>query len=176
VTIHFKTEKTMSIITFGAEYLKELEAEAGATRKCIERVPESLYEYRPHEKSMAMGYLTQLVAEIPNWITHMIEKSEIDFATYPHFKLGSTADLVNHFDENMRGARAALSKVSNKELDEQFYLKHNGTVVFSSPKKENISSSINHMVHHRGQLTVYLRLNNLPVPSIYGPSADDKAF
>lgn len=166
----------MSIITFGVEYLKELESEAPATRKCIERVPLELYEWRPHEKSMTMGYLTHLVAEIPNWITHMIVKSEIDFATYPHFKAASPQELREHFDENMEGARKALEKVTNDQLNEAFNLKHNGQVVFTSPKKENISSSINHMVHHRGQLTVYLRLNNLPVPSIYGPSADDRAF
>lgn len=163
-------------ITFGTEFLQELEAEAGATRKCIERVPESLYEWRPHEKSMNMGYLTHLVAEIPNWITHMILKSEIDFATYPHYKASSTTDLVKHFEDNMANAKKALMNVTNEQLKEPFYLKHNGQVVFTSPKKENISSSINHMVHHRGQLTVYLRLNNLPVPSIYGPSADDRAF
>lgn len=166
----------MSTITFGIEYLKELEAEASATRKCIERVPESLYEWRPHEKSMNMGYLTHLVAEIPNWITYMILKSEIDFATYPQYKAASAAELVKHFDEIMEGAKKALSNVTNDQLKEPFYLKHNGQVVFTSPKKENISSSINHMVHHRGQLTVYLRLNNLPVPSIYGPSADDREF
>ncbi len=71
----------------------------------------------------------------------------------------------------MEGAKKALKNVTNDQLKEPFYLKHNGQVIFTSPKKENISSSINHMVHHRGQLTVYLRLNNLPVPSIYGPSA-----
>ena len=166
----------MSNITFGNEFLAELEAEAGATRKCIERVPESLYEWRPHEKSMNMGYLTHLVAEIPNWITHMILSSEIDFATYPHYKATSAADLVKHFDENLAGAKKALMNVTNEQLQEPFYLKHNGQVVFTSPKKENIGSSINHMVHHRGQITVYLRLNNLPVPSLYGPSADDRAF
>ncbi len=166
----------MSNITFGVEYLKELEAEAAATRKCIERVPASLYEWRPHEKSMAMGYLTHLVAEIPKWITHMILNSEIDFATFAHFKANSAEELAKHFDENVEGAKNALKNVTNDQLKEPFYLKHNGQVVFTSPKKENISSSINHMVHHRGQLTVYLRLNNLPVPSIYGPSADTKAF
>ena len=166
----------MSNITFGIEYLKELEAEAVATRKCIERVPANLYEWRPHEKSMTMGYLTHLVAEIPNWITHMIIKSEIDFATYPHFKATSPQELTKHFDENVEGAKKALQSVTDEQLKEAFYLKHNGQVVFTSPKKDNIGSSINHMVHHRGQLTVYLRLNNLPVPSIYGPSADDTQF
>ena len=167
---------TMNDVSFGIEFLKELEAETTATRKCLERIPESLYDWKPHEKSMTMGYLALLVAEIPKWITSMIEISEIDFATYEHFKLKTTSDLVNHFDENVQGAKNALQHVSNEALSELFFLKNNGQVLFSSPKKESIGSSINHMVHHRGQLTVYMRLNNIAVPSIYGPSADDKGF
>lgn len=166
----------MSDTLFGMEFLKELEAESAATRKCLERIPESLYGWKPHEKSMAMGYLTLLVAEIPKWIAVMIEDSELDFATFEHFRPKNTAELVNHFDENMQRAKNALQRVSNEELVESFHLKNKGQVVFSSPKKGNIGSSINHMVHHRGQLTVYMRLNDIPVPSIYGPSADDKGF
>jgi uncharacterized damage-inducible protein DinB len=161
-------------ITFGKEYLDELEAEARATRKCLERIPENLFEWRPHERSMTMGYLALLVAEIPRWLTHMIEKSEIDFATFEHFKPNTTAELVAHFDENMKGAKKALQDVSNQGLEAPFHLKNQGQLIFSSPKKGNIWSSINHLVHHRGQLTVYMRLNNIPVPSIYGPSADDR--
>jgi uncharacterized damage-inducible protein DinB len=125
---------------------------------------------------MTMGYLALLVAEIPKWITHMIEKSEIDFATFQHFKPATTADLVNHFDENIQGAKNALQHVSNEALSAPFFLKNQGQVLFSSPKKGNVASSINHWVHHRGQLTVYMRLNDIAVPSIYGPSADDKGF
>jgi uncharacterized damage-inducible protein DinB len=163
----------MSVIT---ELLEELEAEAPATRKCLERIPETLSDWKPHEKSMAMGYLSLLVAEIPKWITHMLEKSEIDFATFEHFQPKNTAELVKHFDENVEGAKKALQKASDESLAEPFYLKNQGQVVFTSTKKDNITSSINHMVHHRGQLTVYMRLNDIPVPSIYGPSADDKGF
>jgi uncharacterized damage-inducible protein DinB len=166
----------MEEILFGIEFMKELEAEATATRKCLERIPPSLFDWKPHEKSMKMGYLALLVAEIPLWITHMIEKSEIDFATFKHFEPKNTSDLVSHFDENLAGATKALQGASNQALVESFYLKNQGQVLFSSPKKENIGTSINHLVHHRGQLTVYMRLNNIPVPSIYGPSADDKRF
>ena len=162
--------------TLGAMYLKELEAEATATRKCLENIPESLFGWKPHEKSMTMGYLSLLVAEIPKWITHMVERSEIDFATFEHFQPKSTSELVRHFEENLEGARKALQNVSDEALDEPFYLKSQGQVLFTSSKKENIAPSINHMVHHRGQLTVYMRLNDIPVPSIYGPSADDKGF
>jgi uncharacterized damage-inducible protein DinB len=166
----------MTDATFSEAFVKELEAEVTATRKCLERIPESLFDWKPHEKSMTMGYLALLVAEIPKWITHMIEKSEIDFASFEHFKPTNAAELVAHFDENVKGAKKALSLIKEGELAEPFSLKNQGKLLYSSPKKENIESTINHMVHHRGQLTVYMRLNNIPVPSIYGPSADDRGF
>jgi uncharacterized damage-inducible protein DinB len=162
--------------TFGAMILKELEAEVTATRKCLERIPESLFEYKPHEKSMKLGYLALLVAEIPRWISHMIEKGDIDFATYEHFQPKNTAELVQHFDENLESARKALQNLSDETLSETFALKNQGQVLFSSSKKESIEPTLNHMVHHRGQLTIYMRLNDIPVPSIYGPSADEQGF
>ncbi|HVP19457.1 MAG TPA: DinB family protein [Spirochaetia bacterium] len=159
-----------------AAFLKELEAEAPASRKCLERIPESLFAWKPHEKSMPMGYLSVLVAEIPKWIQVAIEDSEIDFATLTHAQPKTTAELVAHFDENLAGAAKALRGVSDKELAGLFSLKYNGQVVASAPKTDTIGSNINHLVHHRGQLTVYMRLNNIPVPSIYGPSADERPF
>jgi len=166
----------MNDLVFADAYIKELEAEVLSTRKCLERIPMNLSEWKPHEKSMSLGYLALLVAEIPKWITHMIEKSEIDFATFEHFKPATTEELVNHFNENIEGAKNALAGIKDGDLDNLFYLKNNGKVLFSSPKRANIESTINHMVHHRGQLTVYMRLNNIAVPSIYGPSADDRGF
>lgn len=173
-TIHHQNMTDIMEITFGKEYLNELEAEVAATRKCLERIPENLYGWKPHERSMNMGYLALLVAEIPKWITHIIERGEINLDTFGNFKLSTTADLVAHFDDNIRGAKNALQKVSNQEMAQPFYLKRQGQVVLTSPKKEITGSSINHWVHHRGQLTVYMRLNDIPVPSIYGPSADDR--
>jgi len=166
----------MNAIDFGSEFLSELQAEANATRKCLERVPEALFAWKPHEKSMNLGYLSLLVAEIPKWIAHMIENDDLDFATFEHYSPTTTSELVAHFDDNMAAAKRTLKNVTNEDLAKPFHLKNNGVVVFTSPKKENIGSSINHMVHHRGQLTVYLRLNNISVPSIYGPSADDRGF
>ncbi|HSE56499.1 MAG TPA: DinB family protein [Candidatus Paceibacterota bacterium] len=162
--------------TKGMIFLKELEAEATATRRCLERVPETLFNWKPHEKSMTLGYLALLIAEIPQWITKMIEDSEIDLATFKHIQPKTTAELVAQFDENQAEAKRALEQLSDEKLTTLFSLKNNGQIIFSSPLDENIGSSINHLVHHRGQLTVYLRLNNIPVPSIYGPSADDKQF
>ncbi|HYG19674.1 MAG TPA: DinB family protein [Ohtaekwangia sp.] len=166
----------MSDITYGQEFLSEMEAEERATRKCLERIPEALFSWKPHDKSMPLGTLSLLVAEIPKWISVICEGPEIDLATFGHIDPKTTAELVRHFEDNMALARNSLQKLRNESLGEPFYLKTNGQVVFTSPKKEIIGSSINHMVHHRGQLTVYMRLNDIPVPSIYGPSADDRVF
>lgn len=166
----------MSAIALGAEYLKELEAEVPATRKCLERISESTYDWKPHEKSMQMGYLALLVADIPRWISWGIEEGVVDFATYPQFQLSTTEALLKHFDANVEKTTAALAGLKNERLGDTFYLKNSGQVLMSQTIKELITSSINHWVHHRGQLTVYMRLQNIAVPSIYGPSADDRSF
>lgn len=162
--------------TFATAFLKEMEAEAIASRKCLERIPEASFEYKPHPKSMKMGYLALLVAEIPLWIKYMVETGEIDFVTFPHLEPKTTQELVSHFEENLSGAKAALQNTNDDELQKPFTLKANGQVLYTSPKIQDIGTTINHWVHHRGQLTVYMRLNDIPVPSIYGPSADDKSF
>jgi len=166
----------MNDTTLSGLFREELDAETTATRRCLERVPEHLFDWKPHEKSMTMGYLALLVAEIPRWITDIIEKGEIDFATFGHASLSTTPALVKHFDENLHGAKEALQRIPDEALAAPFELKRNGQLLFRSSKKENVGSSINHLVHHRGQLTVYLRLNNIAVPSIYGPSADEAVF
>lgn len=157
-------------------YLNELKAESGSTRKCLQRVPETVYDFKPHEKSMAMGYLVQLVAEIPKWISSTIKDSVIDLATYDHFKISTAAALLKHYEENLQGAIDALSNVTEEQLKQPFELKNSGQLLYSAPKLESIGSTINHWVHHRGQLTVYMRLNDIAVPSIYGPSADERTF
>ncbi len=157
-------------------FLQELNAEYRATRTCLERIPETLYEYKPHPKSMNMGYLTFLVAEIPLWIKYMIVEGEIDFATFKHMSPGTTADLVAHFEDNIKAAREALQATTDEALEENFSLKSNGNVLYTAPKKIDIGTTLNHWVHHRGQLTVYMRMNDIPVPSIYGPSGDDKNY
>lgn len=159
-----------------AAYLKELRAEAVASRKCLERIPGSTFEFKPHPKSMKMGYLALLVAEIPLWIAETIEKGEIDFATYQRFEPKTTEELVKHFESCMQRAEKAMENADDSQLEGDFSLKNSGQVLFSSPKMENIASAINHWVNHRGQLTVYMRLNEIAVPSIYGPSADEKTF
>jgi len=155
---------------------KELNAEYSATKACLGRIPESLFDYKPHPKSMTFGYLSLLVAEIPLWITHMVTDGEIDLATFKHFSPKTTKELVDHFEENIVGARKALGSTNDDELQSPFVLKANGQVLYSSTKMTDVGVTLNHWVHHRGQLTVYMRLNDIPVPSIYGPSADEKVF
>ena len=157
-------------------FLHELNAEYKATRKCLETISENLFEYKPHPKSMTMGYLALLVAEIPLWIKHMIVDSEIDFVTFKHFAPKKNAELVAHFEENMEAARQALQNVTDEELQTPFSLKSNGQLLYTAPKVADVATTLNHWVHHRGQLTVYMRMNDIAVPSIYGPSADDKTF
>lgn len=161
---------------FGASFLKELEAEAASSRKCLERIPENLFDWQPHEKSMKLGYLALLVAEIPKWITTMINESELDFATYEHFEPKTTDELVKHFDDNLAAAKKALKSFSDEELDAPFSLKNQGHIVSEGTKLSMLEPTINHLVHHRGQLTVFMRLKDIPVPSVYGPSADDRSF
>jgi uncharacterized damage-inducible protein DinB len=166
----------MSEIKFGTEFSSEIESEVRATRRCLEAIPDKLYNFKPHEKSMELGYLALLVADIPRWIINMIEDAEIDLATYNRFELSTTAALLKYFDDNIAGAKRTLSKASNNDLDGKFELKVSGKVVMSTTKKESVRQTINHWIHHRGQLTVYMRLNDIAVPSIYGPSADEKTF
>ena len=158
------------------EFLSEFEAEIPATRKCLERIPEKLFDWKPHEKSMTLGYLTLLVTEIPKWIAHMIKVREIDFQTFEHFQPKTTSEMVQHFDENVTSAKKAFQDLYIEDLSKPFVLKNGEQILISSPLNENISSTLNHWVHHRGQLTVYMRLNEIAVPSIYGPSADEKGF
>lgn len=158
------------------QFISEFEAEIPATRKCIERIPEKLFEWKPHERSMTLGYLTLLVAEIPNWIAAMITTREINFQAFKHFEPKTTTEMVKHFEENVKNAKEAFRSLSMEDLSKPFVLRNGDQVLISSPLIENLSSTLNHWVHHRGQLTVYMRLNDILVPSIYGPSADEKTF
>lgn len=159
-----------------AEYIRELESEVRATAECLKVVPMDKPDWKPHEKSMALGYLAILTADIPRWIQYAIEKGEVDFATYPQAKAETAEELVAHFEKSVEAAKRALENVTDEDLKKTFYLRNDGQELMSSPIDETIMSSINHMVHHRGQLTVYMRLNDIAVPSIYGPSADSRGF
>ena len=159
-----------------SEFLRELESEAPATRKCLEKISIDLLDWKPHEKSMKMSGLVVMSADMPNWIAAMITDGVIDLSTYPQFKPQSTQDLVEHLDKSMDHARTTLKGLADEDLNKEFKLLMNGQVVWATPLGQGISNTINHWVHHRGQLSVYMRLNNLAVPSLYGPSADEQSF
>jgi uncharacterized damage-inducible protein DinB len=162
--------------TWGKEFLAQLQAEVASTRKCLERIPEMVYNYKPHEKSMQMGYLTLLVADMPRWITRMIQHAEIDLATYDNFELSTTDALLGYFDENIADAKRTLEEASDDRMKEIFTLRGGDRIMMQVPIRESIDSTIRHWVHHRGQLTVYMRMNDIAVPSVYGPSADDRGY
>jgi uncharacterized damage-inducible protein DinB len=166
----------MNDVLFISQFSAEFEAEIPATHKCVERIPEGLFTWKPHEKSMNLGYLTLLVAEILKWIAVMIKTREIDFQTFKHSDPKTTGEMVSYLDNNITEARQALKELTPDQLSRSFVLRNGSQVLIDSPLVENLSSTMNHWVHHRGQLTVYMRLNNILVPSIYGPSADDKGF
>lgn len=158
------------------QFVSEFEAEIPATRKCVERIPEKLFGWKPHERSMTLGYLTLLVAGIPHWLTLMIKTREIDFQTFKTAEPKSTREMVSHYEDNVKETRLAFQQLPAEDLSKPFVLKNGDQILINSPLVENISSTLNHWVHHRGQLTVYMRLNDILVPSIYGPSADEKTF
>lgn len=166
----------MNDTLFAKQFAHELEAEAPSTIKCLERIPAELFGYKPHPTSMELGYLAMLVAEIPLWMTHIIKTGEINFATFQHIQSKNGEELVAHFKNNVADAKEALLTITDNLLSEPFYLKKGDEVLLSSTKHEQLESTINHLVHHRGQLTVYMRLNEIAVPAIYGPSADDKSY
>jgi uncharacterized damage-inducible protein DinB len=163
-------------------FLGELEREAPLTRRALERVPEGRNDWKPHEKSMPLGRLAALVAGMPAWITMMIDKEEFDLnppgGSSGSFKMDfrTNKDLVKMMDDGVAGARTALQKTNDEHLMKPWRLLVAGKTVSEQPRHVMLRDSINHLAHHRGQLTVYLRLNDVPVPAIYGPSADDQRF
>jgi uncharacterized damage-inducible protein DinB len=158
--------------------LPEFDHEMTTTRKVLERVPEDRFDWKPHAKSFSLGALATHVATLPTWGTETLNKSEIDIAgAQPPAAPSSKAELMATFDKNVAAARSALAGKTDAELLATWTLKRGGKAVFSMPKTAVLRSFVlSHLIHHRGQLSVYLRLLDVPVPSIYGPSADEPSF
>ena len=153
--------------------LSEFDKEMASTRRLLERVPEEKGEWRPHEKSFALGHLAQLVARMPGWFPLILDQSELDLTGGPSYSFEPTSTLLEEFDAGVAQARDALGRVTGDDLDAPWSLKLGGQVVSTQPKGEVARESLRHLSHHRGQLTVYLRLLDVPIPSIYGPTADE---
>jgi uncharacterized damage-inducible protein DinB len=156
--------------------IAELKHEGATTRKLLERVPEGAFGWKPHEKSMPLGRLAGHVAELPGLIPAIVTQSELDFASgaYKPFAATSASELLETFDKTLSAAMDSLETASDGQLFETWQLKNAGQVLIELPRIAMIRSLVlNHLVHHRGQLSVYLRLQDVPLPSIYGPSADE---
>jgi uncharacterized damage-inducible protein DinB len=157
-------------------FLNELQNEAMTTRRCLERVPAEKFGWKPHEKSMAMGRLAVHCAEMFGWIDSTLKHDELDFATFDHkpFAPTTTDELLAFFDDHIEKARATIADTSDETFLREWTMRNAEQVYFTMPKVAVMRSFvINHIIHHRGQLSVYLRLNDIDVPSIYGPSADE---
>ena len=160
-------------------FLDDLEREAKPTRRVLERVPEGRDDWKPHEKSMQLGYLAALVATMPRWIAMMINQDELDLAAAgtgglaPQQVTGGRS-LVDALDHAVAQARDALANTNDDHLMTNWKLRAGERVLVEQPRHLAIRETFHHLAHHRGQLTVYLRLNDVAVPSIYGPSADER--
>jgi uncharacterized damage-inducible protein DinB len=161
-------------------FLEELEREAARTRRAVENVPLGKDDWTPHDKSMPLGRLAGLVASMPSWITLIIEQDELDLTPPPgkgQYQQPAMDTLVETLDSVVAKARESLTKTTDEYLlTTNWRLRAGGHVVLDQPRYVVLRDTINHLAHHRGQLTVYLRLNDAKVPAIYGPSADDQQF
>ena len=160
-------------MTFAESLLPEFDQEMASTRKAIARVPTDKGAWKPHPKSFALGHLAQLVATMPGWITNMATKTELNLANAPGYSLQSTESLLDTFDKLVAEARTAIANLKESDVSVPWSLKMGDHVLFTISRGETIRSTVNHLIHHRGQLTVYLRLVDVPVPSMYGPTADE---
>ena len=157
--------------------MKELQYESAGTRKLLERIPEGKFDFKPHEKSMVLRKLALHVAMMPDFIEPIINTNEIDFAgmDFTPPEVNTTTELLKIFDDSLNKALALLEKADDKTLMDKWTAKMNGEIVFELPRVSALRSmTFNHLYHHRGQLTVYLRLLDVPLPAIYGPSADEQ--
>jgi uncharacterized damage-inducible protein DinB len=155
--------------------LAEYDHEMGTTRKLLERLPDDKLTWKPHEKSMSLGGLATHLANLPNWAGRILNESFFDLAGAPPNLDAKTSrdDIVRFFDESTKTARAAMDKTDAEYLA-GWALKRGGQEMFSMPRIAAFRSFVlNHIIHHRGQLSVYLRMNNVPIPPIYGPTADE---
>lgn len=156
--------------------IAEMEQEAAVARTCLERVPADKFDWKPHEKSMAFGRLAVHIAEMFNWTAVTLQQSELDFAKFDYkpFEPSTTGELVESLDKNVAEAIDVLRNTTDDVFLENWTMRNGETVYFTMPKIAVMRSFVmNHIVHHRGQLSVYLRLNDIPVPALYGPSADE---
>ena len=167
-------------MTIAESLLPEFDREMGLTRRVLERVPDGQFSWKPHEKSMTLGRLAEHLAELPQWLAVSITDPGIDMGGQrpPGYKSPDTrAAVLAMFDKHVAMARTALNGRTDAEMMAPWTLKNQGKEIFTMPKAAVVRGfAMNHMIHHRGQMVVYLRLQNVAIPSVYGPSADENPF
>jgi uncharacterized damage-inducible protein DinB len=169
-------------MSISASLLPEFDQEMANTRKALERMPDDKFDWKPHEKSGTMGWLANHLANLPSWTVYTINQDSLDLAPTDGESIkwegkGSRQELLDYFDKNVGAARAAIAEASDEEFLKPWSLLKGGVTLMTLPKIAVMRGFVmNHIIHHRGQFTVYLRLNDVPVPPIYGPSADEGAM
>lgn len=166
-------------MSIGKTLAAELQYEAISTKKMLERVPDNRFDWQPHEKSMTLGQLAAHVAGLPRLVQLSLTQDELDISKndYKPLDLTSSAELAETFDKTISDAFGLLQKISDKDLLKTWKLSNGEKVIFEMPRAGVIRSMVlNHLFHHRGQLSVYLRLQNIPLPAVYGPTADEPTF
>jgi uncharacterized damage-inducible protein DinB len=162
-------------------FLSELEREADRSRRALEQMPDGKQDWKPHDRSMGFGYLAELVATMPSWLAMTINRDELDLkpadgSAMKREPLNTRDDYLKALDKAVADARTAIAKTTDEYLMTPWRLLVGGNVVMESPRHVVMRDALNHLAHHRGQMTVYLRLLGSKVPALYGPSADDQRF
>lgn len=168
-------------MTIGESLLSEYDHEVASTRRILERVPDARLAWQPHKKSMSLGRLASHVSEIPDLGSMALTRDELDFAPQPgqpsheSADFGSCAEILANFDRSSAQTRANLASVSDEAMGETWTVRAGSHVILQAPRAAGYRSvMMNHLIHHRGQLSVYLRLCDVPVPGMYGPSSDER--
>src|SRR5690606_12166139 len=160
-------------MSIAEKLLPEFEQEMAATRRVIERVPDDDPSWKPHPKSFSMAHLAQLIATMTGWIAMTLRSTEQEIGEGVGYSNESTEKLLEIFDENVRQAREAIQASADEDYDVPWSLKVRGHTVMTMPRGDMVRQHISHLSHHRGPMTVYLRIRHVPVPSICGPTADE---
>lgn len=160
--------------------LPEYQSEITVTRRVLERVPDDRGDWKPHPKSFPMAHLAQLVARLPGWVAMTMERTELDLApkdgpAFPGYSMETTATLLAEFERNAASGKAAIAGASDDDFQVPWTLKRGGVALYTQPRYMILRTMmLNHLVHHRAQLGLYLRMVGQPVPQMYGPTADEK--
>jgi uncharacterized damage-inducible protein DinB len=166
-------------MSYAESLLPEFDQEMASTRKVLERVPDDKLDWQPHPKSHTIGWNANHLANLPDWLVHTLTTPSLDIApvggeSYQMPKLASQAEILETFDRNVAAGRAAITAATDQDMSTMWTLERAGKPIFTMPRSAVVRSVVlNHMIHHRAILCVYLRLNDIPVPGMYGPSGDE---